>query len=290
MTHLFLIRSFLEKPWTEKVYSIRHRFILAWGGLLPSLPLPVRLPYGGWWLARNDECSAAVFTGNFEPSEYRFVERFVKQGMMVLDIGAHNGFYTLLAAKKVGPAGKVIAFEPSPRERARLLVHLRLNGLRDRVLVAPVALGREIKESTFFVVEGRDTGCNSLRRPEVNERTREIGVPVTSLDTFLAQRNIARVDFIKMDVEGAELEVLWGAEDLLATCPRPVVLAELADSRTFPWGYSASAIYDFLVGKDYRWFAITKEGMLLPYSRTDQFGNNLVAFPDERMFETNDFS
>jgi len=98
------------------------------------------------------------------------------------------------------------------------------------------------------------------------------------------------VDFIKMDVEGAELNVLWGAEDLLARCPRPVILAELADSRTFPWGYRASAIYDFLVGKDYRWFAITKEGMLLPYSRTDQFGNNLVAFPDERMFETNDFS
>jgi len=123
MSHQFVIRSFLEKPWTEKVYSIRHRFILAWGGLLPSLPLPVRLPYGGWWLARNDECSAAVFTGNFEPSEYRFVERFVKQSMTVLDIGAHNGFYTLLAAKKVGPAGKVIAFEPSPRERARLRIH-----------------------------------------------------------------------------------------------------------------------------------------------------------------------
>jgi FkbM family methyltransferase len=290
MSHSFRIRSFFEKPWTEKVYSIRHRFILMWGEVLPSLPLPVRLPYGGWWLARNDECSTAVFTGNFEQCEHRFVERFVKEGMTVLDIGAHNGFYTLLVAKNVGPAGKVIAFEPSPRERARLLVHLRLNGFRDRVLVAPEALGRENKESIFFVVQGRDTGCNSLRRPVVSEPTCEVRVPVTALDTFLAQQNIARVDFIKMDVEGAELEVLWGAEDLLARYPRPVILAELADSRTFSWGYRGSAIYDFLVGKDYRWFAITKEGKLLPYTRTDQFGINLVAFPDERMLEMNDFS
>jgi FkbM family methyltransferase len=290
MNRLGVIRSFLKKPWTEKVYSIRHRFVLVWSGLLPSLPLPVRLPYGGWWLARHDECSTAVFTGNFEPGEHRFVERFVKKGMTVLDIGAHNGFYTLLAAKKVGPTGKVMAFEPSPRERERLLIHLRLNRLRDRVSVAPVALGRETRESTFFVVEGRDTGCNSLRRPVVSEPTREVRVPVTSLDTFLAQRNMGRVDFIKMDVEGAELEVLWGAEQLLDRRPRPVILAELVDSRTLPWGYRASAIYDFLVGKDYRWFAITKEGLLRAYTRTDQFEGNLVAFPDERICEAIDFS
>jgi len=93
------------------------------GRTAPELALTCPPSLWGWWLARNDECSTAVFTGNFEPSERRLVERFVKQSMTVLDIGAHNGFYTLLAAKKVGPAGKVIAFEPSPRERARLRIH-----------------------------------------------------------------------------------------------------------------------------------------------------------------------
>jgi FkbM family methyltransferase len=209
--------------------------------------------------------------------------------MTVLDIGAHHGFYTMLAAKMVGPTGRVMSFEPSHRERERLLVHLRLNRILDKVSVFPIALGRETAESTLYVVAGRNTGCNSLRPPAVTEPTQTVQVPVTSLDTFLAQQNVARVDFVKMDVEGGELGVLEGAEELLGRCPRPVILAELADSRTLPWGYSASAIYDSLVAKGYRWFAITQDGKLRACPRTDRFGTNLVAFPDERVPETNAF-
>jgi len=75
----------------------------------------------------NDVCSDAIFTDSFEKAEIHFVENFLKEGMTVLDIGAHHGFYTILASKKVGPSGRVIAFEPSPRERRRLLLHLKLN-------------------------------------------------------------------------------------------------------------------------------------------------------------------
>src|SRR4029077_19746421 len=149
---------------------------------------------------------------------------------------------------------RVISFEPSHRERKRLLVHLRLNHILDRVSVFPIALGRETAEATLYVVVGRDTGCNSLRPPAVTEPTQPVKVSVTSLDTFLAQQNVTRVDFIKMDVEGAELGVVQGAEELLGRRHRPVILAELTDSRPLPWGYSASAINDSLAGKGYRWF------------------------------------
>jgi FkbM family methyltransferase len=289
MSHPLRIRRFFRASWPDKVHGIRYRFKRAWSRVLPSVPLLVWLPYGGWWLAGDDEMDDAVFTGNFEDSERRFIQGFLKPGMTVLDIGAHHGFYTMLAAKIVGPTGSVMSFEPSHRERKRLLVHLRLNRILDRVSVFPVALGRETAESTLYVVAGRETGCNSLRPPAVTEPTRAIQVPVTSLDTFLAQQNVARVDFIKMDVEGAELGVLEGAEELLGRSPRPVILAELADSRTLPWGYSASAIYDSLVTKSYRWFAIAQDGKLRACPRTDQFGTNLVAFPDERVAETNAF-
>ena len=285
MSYSLKIRQFFEAPWPDKVHGVRHRFKRAWSSVLPSVPLPVRLPYGGWWLAEDDETDDAVFTGNFEESERRFIQRFLKPGMTVLDIGAHHGFYTMLAAKMVGPTGKVLCFEPSPRERERLFAHLRLNRMLDRVSVFPVALGRKTGESTLYVVAGRDTGCNSLRPPAVTEPTRAVPVQVTSLDTLLAQQNVARVDFVKMDVEGAELEVLDGAEYLLGRCPRPVILAELADSRTLPWGYRASAIYDSLVAKDYHWFAIAQDGKPRPCPRTDQFAANLLAFPDERMAE-----
>jgi FkbM family methyltransferase len=287
MSYSLKIRRFFAAPWPDKVHSVRHRFKRAWSSVLPSVPLPVRLPYGGWWLAGNDDIDDSIFTGNFEENERRFIQRFLKPGMTVLDIGAHHGFYTMLAAKMVGPTGRVLSFEPSPRERERLLDHLRLNRILDRVTVFPVALGRETSESTLYVVAGRDTGCNSLRPPAVTEPTRAIQVQVTSLDALLAQQNAAHVDFFKMDVEGAELEVLGGAEELLGRRPRPVILAELADSRTLPWGYGASAIYDALVAKDYHWFAIAQDGTLRACPRTDQFGANLLAFPGERAAEIN---
>jgi FkbM family methyltransferase len=289
MSYSLRIRRFLGAPWPNKVHGLRYRFKRAWSKLLPSVPLPVWLPYGGWWMAGDDVCGDAVFSGSFEVSERRFVQGFLKPGMTVVDIGAHHGFYTMLAAKMVGPTGRVMSFEPSPRERERLLVHLRLNRILDRVSVFPIALGREAAESTLYVVVGRDTGCNSLRSPAVTEPTQTVQVSVTSLDTFLAHQNVARVDFIKMDVEGAELGVLEGAEELLGRRQRPVILTELADSRTLRWGYNASAIYDSLAAKGYRWFAITQEGKLRACPRTDQFGTNLVAFPDERVDEANAF-
>jgi FkbM family methyltransferase len=289
MSYSLRIRRFFRAPWPDRIHGIRYRFKRAWSKFFPSVPLLVWLPYGGWWLAGDDEMDDAVFTGNFEDGERRFIQWLVKPGMTVLDIGAHHGFYTMLAAKMVGPTGRVMSFEPSHRERERLLLHLRLNRILDRVAVFPVALGRETGESTLYVVAGRNTGCNSLRPPAVTEPTRMIQVPVTSLDAFLAQQNGARVDFIKLDVEGGELGVLAGAEELLGRRPRPVILAELADSRTLPWGYSASAIYDSLAAKSYHWFAITQDGKLRAYPRTEQFGTNLVAFPDERVAETNAF-
>jgi FkbM family methyltransferase len=90
--------------------------------------------------------------------------------MTVLDVGAHNGFYTLLASKRVGPTGQVIAFEPSPRERQRLLSNLWINGCSN-VIVEPVALADEDSVATLFVVSGAETGCNSLRPPAASGNT-----------------------------------------------------------------------------------------------------------------------
>jgi len=123
----------------------------------------------------------------------------------------------------------------------------------------------------------------------VTEPSRAVSVSVTSLDAFLAQQSITNVDFIKMDVEGAELGVLEGAEKLLSGRRRPVILSELADSRTLAWGYEASAIYDFLIARGYRWFAISPNGRLRAHARADQFGDNFVAFPDERLTEAQSF-
>src|SRR6202166_2263762 len=104
---------FLRKPWREKARAIGFKSSAA----LATIPRLTRLPFGTWWVMRNDNVGKPLLSGNFEKAEMAFVERFLRPGMIVLDLGAHHGLYSLLASKIVGAEGRVFAFEPSPRER-----------------------------------------------------------------------------------------------------------------------------------------------------------------------------
>jgi hypothetical protein len=92
------------------------------------------------------------------------------------------------------------------------------------------------------------------------------------------------VDFLKLDVEGAELEVLRGAWRLLDSKHRPVILAEVCDIRTAPWGYRARDIVDFLNRLGYLWFSLVADGTAEPIQPgLACFDGNLVAAPSERL-------
>ena len=246
------------------------------------LPQPIHLSWGMWWLAWNDVMSAHIrLRDKFEQEEQGFLLGFLGAGMIFLDLGAHQGLYTLLASKKVGPSGQVFAFEPSPRELRRLRWNLFLNRCRN-VCVVPFALGNIEDTVELFVCLGRETGCNSLRPPAVSEPVGKVQVPITTLDRYLERTRICKVDFVKIDVEGAELEVLKGARRLLSDC-RPPILCELADVRTEPWGYGSVDIYEFLATRGYRWFLITPEGRLQFCPRKEHFHENLIAVPEEKL-------
>jgi Methyltransferase FkbM domain len=83
-------------------------------------------------------------------------------------------------------------------------------------------------------------------------------------------------------VEGGELSVLQGAQKLLESGPRPVILAEVQDIRTKPWGYPASEIIQYLSSKGYKWFSLTTDGAVAPLDvRAETFDGNFVACPEE---------
>lgn len=267
---------FMGKPGHEKAAAVRNRIRRSWLRLFPNSSFPVRLPYGGRWLAQNDVCSEAIAQGNYEAAEWRFVERFVQAGMTVLDLGAHHGFYSLLASKRAGPQGRVIAFEPSPREFKRLQRHVARNGCKN-VRLEPMAVGSEEGVRNLFLVEGSETGCNSLRPPQVGQPTRTLPVPITTLDKYLQAHAVERIDFVKIDVEGGELDVLRGAKGLLERPDRPVFLCEIHNLRTEPWGYRASEILAFLEAYGYQWHGLTALGELTETKASATY--NLVALP-----------
>jgi hypothetical protein len=114
------------------------------------------------------------------------------------------------------------------------------------------------------------------------ESTSIVPVHVISLDQWRADHLAGSVDFIKLDVEGAELSVLQGAEKLLGHRQRPVILAEVQDIRTQPWGYRAREIISFLTERGYKWFSISADGSLAPLPiLAETFDGNFVACPEE---------
>lgn len=272
---------FLARPHRQKYFSVANRVRRAF----PRMPIPWRLPFGAWWLGESGELDHKLVHEEFERQELRFVQRLLRPGMTVLDIGAHHGLYTLLCSKSVGCKGRVIAFEASPRECRRLGKHVRLNSCSN-VRIEPCAAGSQHGSADFYVVDGPTDWGNSLREPAVAESTYKIRVEVRAVDDVLQGLGISRVDFMKIDVEGAELEVLKGAMQLLRGAARPAILVEVQELRTQPWGYRSRAIVHFLASLDYRWFSLAADGALhaMP-SDLESYDANLVALPAERVRE-----
>jgi FkbM family methyltransferase len=274
-------RNFLSKPPSGKYSALARRF----RRVFPKIPIPLRLPFGAWWIAGSSAVDVELLTNGFENAELHLVEKLLWPGMTVLDIGAHHGLYSLLASLRVGSKGRVIAFEPSARERTHLERHVRLNNCHN-VVLEPAALGNETGEAELFLADGYEDCCNSLRPPAVQGRTHTVRVPVLRLDDVLQKLEVRKVDFIKLDVEGAERDVLAGAQNLLKTSPRPVILVEVYDIRTLPWGYHAREIVQQLASLDFRPFILTPSGRLTPISsELETYATNILAIPVERLEE-----
>lgn len=160
---------------------------------------------------------AAFYVGDLDRKVSAIVDRFVKPGDTVLDIGANIGLVTLRLSKRVGPSGVVHAFEPNPKPAFRLASSLAANGISN-VQVHEVALGTEDAVLPLTIPTG-NVGMGSLVAGFQGET---VQVLVRRLDDF----DLGPVAFVKMDVEGFESQVLGGAERMLAKSPPKVILFE----------------------------------------------------------------
>jgi FkbM family methyltransferase len=190
--------------------------------------LVARLPHG-----ETVRLTAANRQVAWNPEEYEAFRRVVNAGATVLDVGANLGAYTVLLAGWVGAAGRVHAFEPAPDARKGLMRHLVLNGMTDRVEVHPEALSDGQRTARFRAIGMQ--GDNRLLAEGAEEG---IAVTTTSIDAFCTGKSV-QPSFIKLDVEGAELDVLRGARATIARGGEALALfVEMHPQLWSAFGYS----------------------------------------------------
>jgi FkbM family methyltransferase len=214
----------------------------------------------GLWF--NGANSAVGFLLGTHDLEVQFaLSRLLRPGMVAYDIGANVGFTALLAARQVGPRGRVVCFEPLAANADQIRHNALLNGF-DQIDVRCAALGAEDGEAAFQLSEsptwGRLAHCGAAPRP-----SGAIRVPVRRLDSLIAE-GLSLPAFIKMDVEGAEPDVITGGRTLLGET-RPIMVIELH--------HTYQDVGNALAGLDYCMRSLTP----------DHGGElQVLAFPSER--------
>jgi len=179
----------------------------------------------------------------YEPAETRFIERSLQPGDVFVDIGANIGFFTTLASRLVGPAGRVVAFEPDPDHCAMLRRNLRLNGAHN-VVIQNCALGTESGAARLF---RSATNFGDHRIAAAAEPRASVAVRICRFDDACRELSLDRVDFIKIDVQGYEPYVIAGMGDSLQRLSVGTILMELWPFGIRSAGGSPSSLLDTLV-------------------------------------------
>jgi FkbM family methyltransferase len=290
MISLKRVDRFLRKTPAQRRIAVR--FVLTmWLARLNYAPHRVDLNLAAhehvkfWWsyFPANFTADRGMFEyWGEDVGELRFLWKYLQPGMTFLDLGAFHGIYSIIAAIRLGDDGRVVAFEPSPRDRRRLKLHLRYNRVSS-VIAEPFAVAAgEGKASLVTVVHGF-TNMNSLRPPAIDHPLKKVEVQTISLDEYVNRNKIDRVDLMKVDAEGGEIEIFKGAHSLL-TSLRPLVICEVLDKVTRPWGYRARDIVERLRAYDYGWFDIFSNGDVVPHRPRNEYPDvkNYLAVPREK--------
>lgn len=156
------------------------------------------------------------------------LRRLLKPGMTFIDAGANEGLYSVVAAHCVGPGGRVFAFEPQQSLAERFWENVRMNGLSN-VVLEPVALGRDPGIAKIFQVSRRNIHATLRLRPDERSVGPDVEVTVRTLSDVLREHGVATVDGMKLDVEGAEIDVLEGFEESMRAAPPRFIIAECID-------------------------------------------------------------
>ena len=196
--------------------------------------------------------------GDIEAGATGCFRRLLKPGMVFVDIGANIGYYSLIASKLVGGNGKVFSFEPWSRNRSILEENIKLNNFFN-ITIIPKAVSNEVNDSVKIYLP-KDNNCGMPSLKKVNEDNYTDKFELTSTTTFQDFLNTfkpGRIDVIKIDAEGSELNILKGMSASLADKNfNPVILMELMEFSLVNFSASVKEIIDYLAGYGFKAYKI----------------------------------
>ena len=230
---------------------------------------------------------AAFYCGDLDPKISWVCRKLVSPGDIACDIGANIGIITLLLSKLVGEHGKVYAFEPNPDCCEALnaaLIHNRITNVEAHRF----ALGA-VDEERELLIPSKNAGAGSFTRPTDGSEGRALPVSVRTLDQFVSENKIQNIQFIKIDVEGFESEVLKGSIKVLGSLRPGAILFEM--NERFDGVLASHPVFKILLDFDYAFLSLPKGLLnvrpraLNPEVVTDLPGHDVIAVPKGECFQ-----
>jgi FkbM family methyltransferase len=219
----------------------------------------------------------------YEMGTMQVVSQILKPGDMFLDVGAHIGFFSLIASKWVGEHGKVIALEPEAANIDGFRRNIKINRIRN-IDLRPMAIGAEEKEIDFYINSDNDGGhalWNVALHPQ-NEKSRGQQlirkIPMTTLDLIIQDQTPLRPKLIKIDTEGAEGSVLQGAVISLSNLEIPYVICEINRFGLKQMESTEKELRDFMQKLGYDPYLISDQFPYLQKLAPDFFVNSIYVF------------
>ncbi len=193
------------------------------------------------------------FRKSFEYSTLTWIRSQLKPDSIVLDIGANIGLHSLIMAERLSTTGKVYAFEPIRNTYEILCNNIKINGLEDKII--PENIGFSDKNETlYFAIPAtttvKENEMDAFYAIDKQQKKGHISAQVVTLDSWFVEQNISKVDFIKIDVEGAELLCFQGAHQFFMT-QKPIIIMECQESHLQKFEHSIFKTLEFLAQYGY---------------------------------------
>ncbi len=196
----------------------------------------------------SDLLSQSILTSSemvWQPYVWEALSSGLGDGSVVLDVGAHIGYFTLKSGVRVGGRGRVVAFEPNPGALETLRANVAASHAANVTVVPVVCMDRETTLTLYDAFPRHNSGGASLSRANAGEGSRGVSVCGRPIDDVLRELGIQRVNAMKIDVEGAELYALLGAKETLLRS-HPKIVIEVRPATLAGMNTTAEDLFSFL--------------------------------------------